>query len=219
MPSYIDHIVVTAPELAAGVAAVETALGVSLTAGGAHRGMGTHNSLLKLGDTTYLEVIAPDPQAPRPPQPRWFGLDRLEADAAPRLAAWVIRTDDIDAASAGYTAVLGDVSSMSRGDLAWRITIRPDGCLPLDGAAPMLIEWQAQPHPAQALPDAGCALAELRLFHPDIEQLRGILTATELESRPRVHWSGQEPAHLVACIDTPAGQCTLGGPDGALSGR
>ncbi|WP_393939598.1 VOC family protein [Piscinibacter sakaiensis] len=54
--------------------------------GGAHPHMGTHNRLLRLGDHCYLEVIAIDPAAPPPARARWFGLDRLAPDAAPRLA-------------------------------------------------------------------------------------------------------------------------------------
>lgn len=216
MPSYLDHLVVTAPELDAGVHAVEKALGVSMASGGIHRGMGTHNRLLKLGEAMYLEVIAPDPDAPRPPHPRWFGLDHLPADAVPQITTWVIRTDDVHAASSDYASILGDVSPMTRGDLAWQITIRSDGALPMDGAAPTMIEWRAEPHPAQSLPDAGCSLPELRIFHPSPEQLYGLLTATGLISRPRIEWSGQDPAYLVAYIDTPAGQRTLGGPDSDL---
>lgn len=208
---------ITAPQLEAGVHAVEKTLGVSMTAGGKHPDMGTHNSLLRLGDTTYLEVIAPDPDGPRPAHPRWFNLDGLSPDDAPQLAAWVVRTDDIEAASDHYTTILGNTSQMTRGDLEWQITIRSDGELPLDGAAPALIEWHVEPHPAQSLPDVGCSLPELRVFDPDPEQLLGMLTAIELESRPRVHWAEDEPAHIVAYVDTPSGRRTLGGPDSDLS--
>ena len=61
--------------------------------------MGTHNSVLRLGEAMYLEIIAVNPVAPRPSRPRWFELDRLETDSAPRLTTWIARTHDIHAAA------------------------------------------------------------------------------------------------------------------------
>lgn len=48
--------------------------------------MGTHNLMLRLGDSSYLEIIAINPAAPAPGRPRWFALDRLAGDGSPRLA-------------------------------------------------------------------------------------------------------------------------------------
>src|SRR5690606_8310049 len=79
-------------------------------------------------------------------------------DAPARLATWVARTDDIGAARAACGAEVGEIEPMTRGALSWRITIPADGSLPCQGAAPTLIQWDAEPHPASALPDAGCAL-------------------------------------------------------------
>ena len=70
----IDHITVTAPTLEAGAAFVVQALGVAPQPGGEHPLMGTHNLLLKLSDTAFLEVIAVNPKATAPQRPRWFEL-------------------------------------------------------------------------------------------------------------------------------------------------
>jgi len=174
--------------------------------------MGTHNRLLRLSDSTYLEVIAPDPAATlQPARPRWFNLDRMAADEVPLLAGWVARCDDIHVARTYCADEVGPVQSMTRGDLAWQMAVRTDGEFPLDGAAPALIEWETAVHPAATLPDAGCSLVELRLYHPDPELVYGILTNMDMQARPTVHWSGDEPAHLAAIINTPTGQRTLKG--------
>jgi hypothetical protein len=57
----IDHLIFAVPELEDGVAEIEARFGVRAEGGGQHVGQGTHNKLLALGPTTYLEIIAPLP--------------------------------------------------------------------------------------------------------------------------------------------------------------
>jgi len=203
---YIDHLAITAPTLEAGAELVRRALGIEPQAGGAHVRMGTHNLLLRLGDSVYLEVIAPDPEAPRPSRPRWFALDALAADAAPALAAWVARTADIEASVAACSEPLGNIEAMRRGALNWLITIPDDGALPLNGVAPALIEWQADAHPAARLQDHGLSLIKLELFHPEPERIARLLLSLGLDSQVAVHPStGERGPRLVAHINTPHG--------------
>lgn len=204
--SQLDHIVVTAPSLFPGVEHVNQALGVTLEVGGEHPRMGTHNYFVKLGERVYLEVIAIDPEAPAPGRPRWYGLDEGESL---RLATWVARTNDIEAASLASPEPLGTVEPMSRSNFNWHITIPEDGSLPLDGIAPTLIQWQ-DAHPADGLQDAGCSLIRLAGFHPEPGKVDAMLTAIGFEGDfsvsplPR----GQRP-YLVVHIDTPGGRREL----------
>jgi hypothetical protein len=199
----IDHITVTAPTLAAGAEFVRKALGVVPQAGGEHPRMGTHNLLLKLGDTLFLEVIAPNPNAPAPGRPRWFALDRLGPDSPPSLSNWVARTDDIHASVSACSEALGNIEAMSRGSLDWLITIPADGALPLHGIAPALIQWSAPTHPAAGLEDRGLSLVKLELFHPEPERIARLLRSIDLVA-PLTVSAGQAP-HLVAHINTPQG--------------
>jgi hypothetical protein len=202
----IDHIVITARSLAAGVDHVRRALGVTPESGGEHPRMGTHNALLRLGEATYLEVIAVNPNAPRPNRPRWFELDGVDASGAPRLATWVARTDDIQSAVAASPLVLGDIEPMSRGPLKWRITIPANGSLPAQGLAPTLIQWSDSPHPAGKLRDAGCSLLRLEGFHPEAETIRDMLTCVAFEGEFSISpVSRQTQPYLVAHIHTPHG--------------
>lgn len=202
----IDHIVVTAPSLEAGAGYIAQTLGVAPQAGGEHPRMGTHNLLLRLGESVYLEVIAPNPGAPAPARPRWFGLDSLLPDSRPALSTWVARTTDIQAATAACPEPLGGIEAMSRGTLNWLITIPADGVVPLDGVAPALIEWHVGVHPATRLQDLGLSLVELRIFHPDAARVAGLLSALNLEGPVSVAaLPGNAAPYLLACIDTPQG--------------
>jgi len=202
--SHIDHLAITAPSLSAGVEYVRGKLGVAPSPGGEHPAMGTHNFLLKLGDTMYLEVIAPNPAAPKPGRARWFGLDHVEK---PRLATWVARTNDVRAAAAASAVALGHAEPMSRGKLDWLITIPADGSLPLEGIAPTLIEWRSEPHPASTLPESGCVLVRLEAFHPEAEKIRALLRSIGFEGAFSLSAAGQ--ARLVAHIQTPSGMQRL----------
>jgi hypothetical protein len=208
--SAIDHITVTAPTLQAGAAFVERALGVAMRPGGAHPRMGTHNLLLRLGEAMFLEVIAIDPDAAAPARPRWFALDAREPQ--PRLSNWVARVAGIRALAGALPEALGDVEPMTRGALDWLITIPRDGSLPLGGAAPALIEWNAAEHPAARMPPSGCTLAGLELHHPQPERVQALLAAIGLrggEQDARLHVV-EGATRLVAHIDTPDGLRTLG---------
>jgi hypothetical protein len=205
----IDHIAITAPSLEAGAAYVREVLGVSPQAGGEHVRMGTHNLLLRLGDSVYLEVIAANPAAPAPARPRWFGLDKLRPDAAPALSAWVARTNDIQVAVANSTDPLGDVEPMSRGALDWLITIPADGALPLGGVAPALIQWQGDTHPASQLQDFGLSLVELELHHPEPARVSRLLQSLGFEGPVTVVQESAVAARLVAHVETPHGIRTL----------
>ncbi|MDC7827905.1 MULTISPECIES: VOC family protein [Pseudomonas] len=204
--SSLDHLVIVAPTLAAGALHVEQRLGVALQPGGKHARMGTHNLLLRLGDC-YLEVIAPDLDAPPPTRPRWFGLDELEPDAEPRLAHWVARTRGLAEADARLMQTFGRIESMSRGTLAWQISIHADGQLPLSGVLPSLIDWGDARHPAAALIDQGCRLQRLELRHPDAAVLGQQLEAIGF-SGPVAVMPGERPG-LLAYLETPTGLKTL----------
>jgi hypothetical protein len=211
MPSLLDHITVTAHTLEAGSAFVHNALGVWPQPGGEHPRMGTHNRLLRLGPSLFLEVIAPNPAAPAPARPRWFALDTLSPEAGPSLSTWVVRTGNIHAAVAAASEPLGAIEPMSRGALNWHITLPADGSLPLEGAGPALIEWETESHPAAHLPDHGLSLVRLDIAHPHPERVARLSASLALDAPVKVLPAPPgSPARLVAHIQTPQGLRQLG---------
>jgi hypothetical protein len=194
----IDHLVYATPSLD-----VVDQLGIPVSPGGQHVGLGTRNFLADLGGGAYLEVVGPDPDQPEPSQPRPFDLDSL---AEPRLVTWAIRVTDINRAVAeaedrGYDP--GPIHPMSRERpdgvlLSWRLTIQDD-----DSVLPFLIDWGATPHPSR---DAvhGSELLSFHIVHPDPAEVRKGLSALGAD----VPVVPGEPG-LVARIRTPQGEVTL----------
>jgi hypothetical protein len=178
MPSLvaIDHLVYATPDVATSAAELTAWLGVTPVAGGRHVGIGTRNELLGLGGGSYLEIIGPDLDQPRPSQPRPFGLDDL---ARPMLVTWAARATDLAAATAAARVVgydPGDARGMQRVRpdgvvLSWRLTTTTD-----DGVLPFLIDWGVTSHPSQSAP-TGVELLALELTRPAPALARRVLEA------------------------------------------
>lgn len=209
-PTFLDHITLTAPSLEVGSDFVRDVLGVAPQDGGEHPRMGTHNRLLRLGESMFLEVIAINPSAVAPGRSRWFALDTLTPQSVPTLSTWVVRTTDIRSTLTASPEDLGKVEPMSRGALDWLITIPEDGSLPLAGLAPVLIEWSAAGHPAARLTDHHLRLTKLELFSPHPERIERLLLALEIEAPVLVRRG--PAARLVAHIATPQGLRLLSSP-------
>lgn len=206
----LDHLVVAAASLAAGTAWVEDLLGVPLEGGGEHPQFGTHNTLLSLGQSCYLEVIAVDPQAPRPERPRWFALDSTDLAAGPRLHHWVVRP--------GSMAGRPHAERFRRGDLRWQLTVPPDGSLEHSGLVPSCISWETA-HPCSRLPDHGVRLEALQLRTPEPERLRAELQRMDLPETGAEVVPADRP-QLVAILTGPgADGHVIRGGWGERSGR
>jgi hypothetical protein len=201
----LDHLVVSATGLTTGTAQIEELLGVGLEPGGQHGFMGTHNTLLSLGPSAYLEVISIDPNAPTPDRPRWFGLDQFSGSA--RLTNWVCRSDDIERDLAAAPDEMAELFDAERGDLRWKMALTSGGQYPFGGAFPGMIEWQGSAHPADRLPDRGIRLVSLTLHHPQADDLRLALTRLSDDVPVSIVQSAQ--AGLVATLRTPVGEVQL----------
>jgi hypothetical protein len=175
----VDHVTLGTSSLEAGAAFVREALRVEMAVGGKHPDMSTHNRLLNVGDSRFLELIAVDPAAPPPPHKRWFGLDDPAVIArlaeAPRGVGWVVRTDTLDRVVKDSPVELGPAKTMSRGARTWRLTVPQAGAMPYAGLVPAFIEWSPGPHPSESMQFLGPRLEGIELRHPDAEKLREVL--------------------------------------------
>jgi hypothetical protein len=196
----IDHIVLAAESLPEGLFFIEDRLGISFEPGGSHDQFGTHNKLLNLGDC-YFEVIAIDPQAPKPGRAVWYDLEVFSG--APRIITWVCETDRMPDHLKKVPYDVGEILPVSRGALEWNITVPKDGSLPMNGCAPSLIDWKGAASPTVKLPDRGYRLLSLTLSHPEPTKLDHFINSTLND--PRIIFKKSQHISLGAMIETPTG--------------
>lgn len=204
----LDHLVVVAPTLGEGVAHVRACLGVEVPFGQRHAYMGSHNHLMQLGDSVYLEIVAVDPEAGPPHRARWFGLDdgtavRASWEAGRRLRGWVACTDAIDVDLAGRETLLGAKVSLPWNAPTFEFALRDDGALPLDGAAPSLIDRRGRPRSMATIADLGVRLRGFSLAHPRPAEIEALYRELAVDRPPTVV-SGVDIRYR-ARMDTPTG--------------
>ena len=149
----IDHLVVGAADLDAGIEWVRARVGVAPVPGGSHAGFGTRNALLGLGPDQYLEVLALDPGQDAPLGPLAASLGE------PVLQTVCVRLDRID-----------DGVAMSR--------VRPDGVrlewvLRFTDTPLFFIDWRDSQHPSTSLPDCG-RITSVTVTTPDVAAFDGV---------------------------------------------
>lgn len=208
----VDHLILGAPDLEAGMAHTTMLLGARPAPGGRHPAYGTRNALLSLGPSTYLEILAPDRELPAPERGRLFDLAAM---VAPRLVTWASRREGLrevpDPELGGLG--LGPVEAGRReapggGVLSWWLT--DPHALPHDGAVPFLIDWAGTVHPAATAPPGGL-LSGLRIEHPHAPRVREALTRL---TRPDpsgvpVEVVRADAFRLVAFVETAGGVVEL----------
>ncbi len=201
----IDHLVYAVADLTEGIDWFEQQTGIRPAMGGAHKGLGTHNALVSLGEC-YLEIIAPDPGRPDPEMPRPFGIDDLDG---PGLVGFAVRpTDDetiedlVDRClESGYDT--GPISAMSRqapnGDLlVWALTF------PSSPTLPFIIDWGDTALPSTTQP-RGVELENFAVNHPLPFNVMGPLAALGLD----IDVVAAERGGLTATITGPIGSAEL----------
>lgn len=204
----IDHLVIGAATLGQGVDYVKHVLGVNIPFGGEHEKTGTHNHLMQLGDSLFLEVIALNPQAGNEDRLSWYGLDNVAVQRSinrqPRLLTWVVNTTDISGLIDNNTFNFGKPTLISRGRLSWHFGLPDDGNLFEDGALPYVIAWNTNEHPAANMANLGCEFKKLEIYHPSIDWLEKTLTSIDAVELVDLHQTSK-PAHIIVTIDTPSG--------------
>lgn len=161
---HLDHILYAVPDLQKGIDDFEQLTGVRPAYGGKHPHLGTHNALVSLGETVYLELIAFDPDQSMPVENIIFGIGKIKV---PKIITWAIRSANIS--ELGTKIQLAKIEGGGRikadgARLKWKtaeITEFTDN----SGMVPFVIQWISTPHPATTSP-RGCELLQFSAEHP-----------------------------------------------------
>lgn len=202
----LDHLVLATPDLADTTAWFAEQTGVTPTTGGQHVGFGTRNVLVALSDTSYLEIVGPDPEQDEPSVPRPFGIDGM---SEARLVTFAVKATNLAAhverCAAGGVDI-GVAADMSREKpdgslLEWSLTMAAiDSIRPL----PFLIDWRGAPSPALTSAQ-GVSLVSMSASHPTPSVLRNQLGVLGIE----LDVVQGEAVALEATLSSPAGSVTL----------
>ena len=206
----LDHLLIGAPTLEAGIRWLEERTGVRAAVGGSHPGLGTWNALASLGPRQYVEIIAPDPAQPGV---ETFYVPGLRKFDAPRITTWAARGQDL---ARGFPSTLPEDFSCAPVRAGARV--RPDGgrlawtlAFPkhrkhasFDGVLPFLIEWESfEHHPGTSSPP-GLTLLGLRFTHPEGEALKQALETLGIDGAVE-----QAAASIEVELDTLRGRVPL----------
>lgn len=204
----LDHLTVIAPSLPEGVAHVRNCLNLDVPFGSRHDYMGTHNHRLQLGRSVYLEIVALDPEGLQPARARWFGIDdqeqvRSDWEQGRRLRGWVANTEVIDSMLSTHGPIFGEKVSLPPEDPSFAFSIPHNGSLPLDGAAPSLIDHRGDSSYITTIPDLGARLSSVTLEHPDPTAIDALYRNFHID-HPPVIVRGPKVRYR-ALIETPTG--------------
>ena len=145
----LDHVVIAANNLDEGTSYVENKLNVKLSNIGYHRDMGTHNRVVKISKSVYLEVISIDPNCGHLNSKRWFNLDSLKLQSqlrkSPQVIGYVIENVDIK-----ILKYYEPFFKASRGEYKWKFAMPGTNAsiladqTHLNGIIPSLINWESE---------------------------------------------------------------------------
>jgi len=180
----IDHIVYAVPDFDKAIEDLEEKLGVRPVTGGKHLLHGTKNALVNLGNTCYLEILAPDSENKEFKGERWMGVDLITES---KFTRWAIKSIQIEKESEilrKYEQNRGQISGGERKtpegeSLSWKMTLpfsRPEVDI-----IPFITDWSSSAfHPTEKL-NVCCQLYGLELFHPDSEHVQLVLNQLNVD--------------------------------------
>lgn len=203
----IDHIVYAVKDLDQAVSDFEQETGIKVASGGQHLDHGTHNALIRIGERSYLEFIAKDPNLDQPQEGAWMGLDVLQGN---KITRWSLATSQISTDAQLINARHPDLGIVKEGSrmkkdgtlLKWKMSnVLPN---PEVDVIPFLLNWEASVHPTKGLPLA-CGIIDFKIVANNKDELVPLFD--KLGARCSMMSGAESKIELV--LGTPKGHFAL----------
>lgn len=204
----IDHVILAVSSLESGVKGFADVSGVEPAFGGQHPGRGTQNALVSLGKGSYLEILAPVPDAQL--SERDAPIKSMEKLTP---VGWAVTVDDAEAKAKELAALGYQTSGVFKGSrqrpdgtrLEWAIVAIVD---PKGRQLPFFIDWSdSSPHPSTTSPK-GCELESLVALAAEPAVLESDLKKIGAEVPVRQHAA----PGLALTLKCPRGEVSFGTP-------
>lgn len=178
----LDHIVYGVPNLSQAIKEFQEKTGVTPTIGGKHKGLGTHNAIVSLGNLRYIELIALDPDASIKNRalPSWCAplLDITK----PEIMTWAIQTDNMTQLITQLNSFNLQIDppqlfSREKPDsttISMELAFKKQPPAPYDGIIPFLINWKSI-HPTKTM-ESRCQIKNWYGTHPKADEINAIFS-------------------------------------------
>jgi len=174
----LDHVVLAAPDLETAITEFEKKTGVKPVKTGYFKGLGITKARIAFHGSSFLEIIAPDPEREGP-----IGT-LLKSAGLTELVPfhWAIRLSDAEALASevtqwGYTPDFVRMSGPSSDGICkqWEMLYLYGHAL--GGLCPFFIHWNTFDHPCETLPVVG-NLIDVRVTAPKGDSIHKLLAHT-----------------------------------------
>ena len=223
---YIDHIILAVNDLDKGMDEVHRLTGVKPREDGSNAQLGTRSAVIALGPRTYLEIMAPDPEADMAqtdPDLRPLVLDTIRGFESLTPFMWVIGTENMALSRTLARRVSIHTQDPLRGERqkGWRRGYEWDWTWiyrPESRVTPWFVQWPEDARRPGDRAPGDCTLSELRAFSKNYKSVQGLIAATQVEAVPvgadedalqfTLECNGEEivfgPVELTETIQPPA---------------
>lgn len=189
---YLDHLVLGINDLDKGMDEVRRLTGVRPKFDGRNAQFGTHSAVIGLGETAFLEIMAPDPEADASaidPELKSRFVDRLANFDGLTPFLWAIGTGNLEktkwfARRAGSHTYEIRSGSRKRGwgrtvEWSWAGVERPESRV-----MPLFVQWDADTQAPQERAPDGCELKLLEINSRNFKSVQTLVAAMQIDADP-----------------------------------